>query len=412
MMKKAHAYIRNLLVATAFLVATGCFTSCTDGPDTPEDHTPRKSTVLVYAVATNSLSGNLVSDKNEMLTGASYIDLKQNNILVFETQYKYDVNNVRVRNVNLLKLVKKQINGEDVYQWDNVKDYNDGVDPLDPERITEVINYVTENYPADKYGLVLWSHSTGSQPYLVSAPKVDSNLDQVSLPEQYSFGQDVTIDNGEPHYQINVDSLADAIPDHLFEYIWFDSCYMSNIESIYQLRNKCNTYVGYATEVLDAGLPYQYVLPFMVGEKPDLTMAAQTFFNYYAGSIATIAVTDMLKLEALADYCKNIYNEGVQVSPFGMMKYTRFSTGPFYDFGDYTKAMGEVNDIEVTDEEWQNIINECVVYKAATSHDFAGNRIHSERYSGISTHIYSFGDADSETEAFYKSLDWYKRVFN
>ena len=372
--------------------------SCSDEPgDSPFIKSPAKSTVLVYAIATNSLSGNLVSDKNEMLKAAQEINLNDNNVLVFETKYKRLSDGTTVSDKNLLKLVPNSKG----YDWEIVKSFNDDVDPLNPSRISEVVNYVTDKFKSNSYGLVFWSHSTGSQPYTYATKASD--------PMAYSFGQDLTVSNDE-FQQINVDDLANALPDHLFNYIWFDSCYMSNIETIYEFRNKCNTFVGYPTEVLEYGLPYDIVLPYMVGEKPDLGYAAELFYNYYANSIATIAVVDMKQVENFAEDCSKIFKQDTDVNTSGFIKYTRYTTGPFYDLGDYAKAMAQQSDTELSDETWNEILDKVVVYKAATRRDFANNVIDPERYSGISAHVFNF-DLDNTSENYYKNLSWFARVF-
>ena len=418
-MSKHKLYSRNFFILLFSVCFPFLMTSCIDGPNDPQKHKgPAQSTLLIYAVATNSLTGNLVSDKNEMLKVAKDIDLSSNNVLIFETQYKYLEDYTRVGNVRLLKLAKAQ--DADGYTWETVKDFNDGVASLDPSRVSEIITYVKENFEAENYGLVFWSHSTASQPYFDDTAKTETyNINpqtySVSLPMQYSFGQDLTVSAGDPYYQINVDVLADAIPDNMFNFIWFDSCYMSNIETIYQFRNKCKTYVGYPTEVLDDGLPYHYVLPYMVGRNPDLVHAAELFFNYYSNSFGTIAVVDTENLENLVDFCKGYYGKH-NISSSSIMKYSRYSTGPFYDFGDYSKAMGSGSGNEIPEEEWNKILEQCVLYKATTSGSLLGLSIKADRFSGISTHLYSFLEEGSEikesmNEKYYKSLDWYKAVF-
>ncbi|MCI1647799.1 MAG: clostripain-related cysteine peptidase [Bacteroides sp.] len=37
---------------------------------------------------------------------------------------------------------------------------------------------------------------------------------------------------------MEIDQLADALPDHVAEYIWFDVCLMESVEALYELRNK------------------------------------------------------------------------------------------------------------------------------------------------------------------------------
>lgn len=379
---------------------------------------PSDSTVLIYAVATNSLSANLLDsyygDKKEMLDAAADINLKNNNVILFQTVYGVDEETEeRISRSSLLKIRKT---GED-YDWELIKEYDDDIAALNPLRISEVIDFVTQNFAAKNFGLVFWSHSTASQPYFPEynvESYSSSEPVRVELPSQGSFGQDIPVGNKNPFYQINVDDLANAVPDNLFHYIWFDSCYMSNIETVYQFRKKCKIYVGYPTEVMDMGMPYQYTLPLLVGESPDLVGAAETFFDYYKNSIATIAVADMSQIDEFASFCNNYFQTGYSVNVSDLKQYTRYSTGPFYDLGDYIKAMASAADLSLTNEEWNEALNKFIIYKAATPGDFnypSAKPIYPERYSGLSTHVYSFGSQDSMEESYYKYLDWFKAVF-
>lgn len=405
--------IKFFLAFVGILIFSGTFVSCSDNNPENSEETKKASTLLIYAVATNSLTNNLVYDKNEMLASASEINLNKYNVLLFETQYQYLEDNTRTGNVRLLKLSKDL--KTDVFTWETVREFNDGVASLNPSRMSEVINYVVNNYPSEKYGLVLWSHSTGAQPYVTNYTSGVANTSSessisVSLPSIGWFGQDLSISEDEYKY-MNIDVLADILPDHLFDYIWFDSCYMSNIESIYQLRNKCNTYVAYPTEVIDSGLPYQYTLPYMIGDKENLIEAAKAFYDYYSNSFGTVAVVDMTKIDILADFCKSIFTPGVTVPGSSLVKFSRYSTGPFYDLGDYVKTMSILSDNPVSEDEWNAVLDQCVTYKATTDGRFLNLSINPDTFSGISTHLYSFDTEDNVTETYYKSLDWFQSVF-
>lgn len=381
--------------------------SCSNEPSpdpSPYVDPSEKSTILIYAVATNSLSTNLISDKNEMLTAGEQIDLKKNDVLLFETRY-----NMMPR---LLKLVESPtaVMG---YDFEVVKEYSDDISSLDPIRIREVLNYVSDNYISQTNGLIFWSHSTGAQPFL---PETRGAESAESITSSYSFGQDKNQTLGQ-EFQINVDELADAIPDNFYDFIWFDSCYMSNIESVYEFRDKCNYFIGYPTEDWAYGMPYDLVLPQIARKEPNLIGGAELFFNYYAQNsssmlrAATIAVIDMKKIETLADYCSIFMEEGKTPSTTSMMKYTRFTTGPFYDLGDYTKSMATLNGVEIDENEWNALLDDVVVYRATTKLNFDLQPLFDpERFSGLSAHIYSFTENDEE-ENYYKSLDWYSRVF-
>ena len=392
-------YFRNIYLFLSIGIFSLFLVACNKEPsDSPYVEKDPQTTVLIYAVATNSLSSNLNSDKKEILQAAPYLDLEQNNVLLFETTY----NNPP----RLLKLEKNKEN-EDDFQFTLIKEYSEDISSLNPERISEIIEYVASAYNSKNYGLIFWSHSTASQPYMKGLTTASHQT------TMYSFGQDKNSALGQT-FEININDLANVLPDHFFDFIWFDSCYMSNIETIYQFRDKCDFFIGYPTEVVDEGMPYHLTLPLLAKENPDIIGAAETFMNYFtndaAYKIGTIAVTDMSNLEVLASFCEQFYTLGVVPDASSLFKYTRSTTGPFYDFGDYSKEISNIAGTPLSNEEWNQVLNKAVIYKAATMRDFNGHIIPIERYSGISTHIYDFNNL-SESEQFYRSLDWFQRVF-
>ncbi|MCH5224439.1 MAG: hypothetical protein J1D77_00515 [Muribaculaceae bacterium] len=410
-MKNFSKYILPLL---SIMILSALTMSCTQ--DEPKDSPfvdpdkPNESTVLIYAVATNSLWANLLEDKIEMTLAGPDIDLSKNNVLIYQTIYGYDEEDNRVSEASIVKLVK-QNDPVNPYGWETVKEYSNETGSLNPSRVAEVIDYVKGNFPADSYGLVFWSHSTASQPSETTraiSSMGSSVSSPVALPELGYFGEDQTTSQKEYTY-LDIDLLAQAVPDGLFEYIWFDSCLMSNIETIYQFRNKCETFVAYPTEVLDKGLPYHLVLPCMVGKDKDLVEAANRFFQYYSESFGTIAVADMKKLGALTDFCREIFSPGVEISVSDLTKYSRKSIGPFYDFGQYLASIAKAQGIDY-ETGFSALMNDFLMYKATTSGRLLNLTIDPETYSGISAHVYSFG-VDDVKESYYKSLDWYKEVF-
>lgn len=388
-------YLASVLVMLSFAACNN--DEPNDSPFVDPKH-PSESTILIYAVATNSLDYNLVYDKKEMLEAAKKIDLNKNNVLIYQTLYTIEDGrfNTSKSETQLVKLVKRNNN----YEWQTIKEYDEGVASLNPSRISEVIDFILDKFSAKSYGLVFWSHSLASQPYVYTK--------STNVPLEYSFGSDLLAPT--QYRQINVDDLADAIPDNVFNFIWFDSCLMSNIETIYQFRNKCNYFVSYPTEVLDDGMPYHLTLPYMIGSVPSLVEASETFFNYYKNSFATIATIDMSQIEVLANYCKSIYTSGISIPVASLMRYSRGSMDHFYDLGDYSKAMAESAGYTLPEGEWEEVLDRVMLYKNTTYGNLLGLRIYPERYSGISTHVYEF-DNISDNEPYYQSLDWYKRVF-
>ena len=394
-----HQFLQDIKIFGALaILAGGCLSSC--GDHSPEAKEEIHTTVLLYAVASNNLYSNLIDDKEEILSAAANMNMKGLKMLVYQVTPS--------DNPSLLEL---KAFDDGTYDFVSIREYSKDLYSTDPKRISEVINDVRTAYHSNLYGLVLWSHGTGLDPFNSTRAS-----DDTSHPMLHSFGSDKDNEKDSRYAdQINIDELADAIPDNLFNFIWFDACYMSGIETIYELRDKCRYFVGYPTEVFTPGMPYDLTLPYFLAEKPDLTGGAEAFFNYYANyssstmRVATVCVVDMEKVESVADYCRLAYADTPAPSTSNFLKYTRGSIGPFYDFGQYTQAMAANNEAAPSVEDFKKRMNDMIIYSAATDKDFNYNPIDPDKFSGISCHV--FVDNGSEKAEFYKTLDWYRRVY-
>lgn len=407
-MKRLSKYISGLVMTLGLMFA---LVSCNNDEPNPspfvDPKNPNESTILIYAVATNNLFGNYLEDRDEILVAAKDIDLSKNDVIIYQTGYKFNPETNKYTTSQsesaLIKLVKTRTG----YDWETVYTFPAHKDALNPERVKEVVNFTFQHFSAQTKGMMFWSHSSAANPYLISRSGVED------VTQSYSFGSD-GLATDDKYKEINVDELANALPDGLLDFIWFDSCYMGNIESAYQLRNKCKYYVGYPTEVWEWGLPYNLVLPYLTKLEPNYIEAAETFYNYYNDRThynnATISVTETSKLDILADFCRSFYQSGNNVSSSSFIEYTNRNGYYFYDLGDYTKAMANVLDMELSNDEWNDVLANVQLYRAATPNLFTGRELPPERYSGYSTHVYNFND-NSDKELYYRSLDWYKAVF-
>lgn len=394
-----YFYIITTIFSLCFL------TSCNndDNPESPYVKRDKKMTVLIYAIASNNLEYNLFSDKAEIIDCASQLDLENCSLLVYQVTNSYQP--------VLLELAKIET-GE--YNYKVIKEYDPEISSATVERMSEVIADMKDFIPSENYGLILWSHGTGTDFY--------KNVSSASLPYNSfnpdgAFGYDQNPETKKVT-QLNIDELREAIPDNIFNYIWIDACYMSTIETIYELRDKCDYFIGYPTEVFEWGMPYNRVIPYILRPNPLLVTAANEFFSYYAdhpnsaAHVATVAVVDMAQIENIASLCKEAYSNGIIVDKWGLLRYSRGSIGPFYDLNGYTIEESEGN-LSVGPswfEDWHNTLNKFVIFKAATPYDFNGNPIDMEQFCGIGCFIPN-PDNDSPNENFYRSLDWYKAVY-
>ncbi len=401
--KKYYSFILHLSILSILLSG---LVSCgsKDEPDSPAVDDPKgKMTVLLYAVVADL---DLESDKNEILAGAADIDLDENKLFVYQV-YRHGY-------PQLLELTR-DLEGKPQFQV--VKVYDRELYSTDPKRISGVIEDAMVMAPAEDYGLIFWSHGTGWSPDFSNHGETELASNEASIPATYSFGYDTDVER-DPFYtdKTDIDELAAAIPDNTFRYIWFDVCYMGGIETVYQLRNKCEYFIGMPTEDAGNGMPYQLTIPYLLKENPDCVAAAKEFFTYYetgqdsGWAVATVGVYHTPDIEPVADYCRIAYADAETPSSYGLQVYSRGKNGPFYDFGQYTRRIAESNPNALPVEDFEEAMDKFVIYKAATQYNFAGKEIIQENYSGLSCHLYNRAATDNAT-AYYRTLDWAQRVY-
>lgn len=393
------------------LVAALCLQSCEEDP-VPTQQT-KQQLILVYAVNNNNLSADLIANERGMLKALKDENLEAAKFLV----YKYTA-----EGPGLFEAVNE--NGECSFKL--IQQYDNTILSVTQERMSDVISTALRLYDdAEEYTLFFWGHGNGWVNPLkytnASTGKSSTSASMVTeyLPDAQSFGGEYYYENGiRKSEYLDIDMMADAIPDHVFDLIWFDCCYMSSIEVAYQLRNKCKIMVAYPTEIMAEGLPYNHVLPKIIGADRNISEAADALYQYYTGKTApepvTVAVMDMSRIEEVADAAKSIFSLGEsRPSVYELQNYSRFSGTPYYDAGQYLREYSAANNggeesLKVLKDAFKNF----VVFSAASDTDFSypsGKPILSENFSGLSIHPYN--GVNTVREDFYRSLDWYNRVW-
>lgn len=402
----------NLILCLSMIAAVSMslFNSCVnDDPEGPVEESAVKQMTLVYAINRSSLSADLVNNQEQMLNAMASLNSDNYKLMI----YKYDEGMGPG-----LYLVKR--NGTQKPSLQLMKRYDNAKLSTDPERIRDVINFAKSAYPGVQSNLFLWGHGLGcvnpnkytGQTVIESTRADETAVMPSELPDVYGFGGEYLSEDTRQTNYIDLDELADAIPNGLFDTIWFDCCYMGGVEVAYQFRNKCNYFIGYPTEIMAEGLPYNLVLPKLMQDKPERIEAAKNLYNYYnvKNQAVTVAVMQMSAIEKLAEATKAILREGMfQPKQSALQNYSRLSIG-YYDFRQYVNECAELNGIPAEKiNAFNSALDEFVMYSAASSLDFNGRPISTDNFCGISTYYHTYNN--TYREQFYKKLDWYKRVW-
>jgi hypothetical protein len=250
--------------------------------------------------------------------------------------------------------------------------------------------------PSSSYGLILFSHASGWLP-------------QRTLIKPYSVAQDEKSD-------LEIRDFAEAIPDHYFDFMIFEACFMTGIEVAYELKDKTNFIMASSAEILSPGftLLYPKVLPYLFKSDFDLELFAEDYYQLINDPDLTenyrSATISIIKTAGLAPLAAHIKQHVIKALPDGAMQhiqhYDRYATHRlFFDFNDYYQQILSPEGID----QFSHLLNETVIYKKATpSFLIKEGGFIIKNFSGLTSYIpqQSFSYLNDE----YQKLNWVKET--
>lgn len=291
-------------------------------------------------------------------------------------------------------------------------------DIITPEYITATINHLSSLAPAERYGLVLAGHGTAWISRGTAGVSKASLHAPLFVPAE---GAEVTRHFGENNVQVNPSEIAKGIADSNIEldYILFDACFMSNIETIYELRNSANYIIASPCEIMGRGFPYERTLPHLFkdnGAYTDYDAAAKSYYLYYrdeytsASRCGSIAVYDCSEVEALRDATKEIVKSALEEYDIeSLQTYEGQSRHYFYDFGQWANVVATDSSALAA---FNAQLDKTVVAKYTLDYYYTAYGSYGTRpidiniYSGVTT------SAPSETlNTHWRDTEWYKSIW-
>lgn len=381
-----------------------------ENSDKPDD-TEAEHLTLVYAVNRSSLRNDFSRDSLEMMQALDQIADPSGRLLVYYTD-------IAGNRCGLHEAVKR--NGRYALSMEPLREYPRDITSTHPSRIKQVIEDALSVYPDIPANLFFWGHGTSWTPEfsdnIVKSTKsaTAENIAGGKAPIKKAYGGEYAGELGDRKNLAWTDvvELAAAIPSGRFETIWFDCCYMSSIEILYEFRDKCRWFVGYPTEVWQYGLPYDLVLPLMYSVNPRREEAAKVFFDYYcsSGEPVTVAVSDMSRLEYVADVAARIFALGKEVpSVMPEVNYSRDPANPYYDFLGYCSAIAEEQGRPDLARELDDALHAMVSYYDRSPIDFRNRPWDIKKVRCVS--IGDFNPASTDRKhTYYRTTAWYRRT--
>ena len=239
-----------------------------------------------------------------------------------------------------------------------LKEY-EGASYASAEGIADILNEVKTKASALNYALIVGVHGCGwtyasdwsRYPYYarpsVTRPS-DNNFSGIQFgpdpnaPLTRFFGSVSLAENA-----IDISTLAEGIRESglKMQYILFDACYMSNIETAYELKDVTNYMIASGSEIMAAGLPYRSMWSYLNSATPNYSGIVSTSVNFYKNSSApfcNLAAIDCRQVEKLASVMKEInaqYQLSASVSLDSIQHLDGFRPHLFYDLETYVDSL-------------------------------------------------------------------------
>ena len=444
-MQRITAY---LLRSAAIVMAVLFSVSCTkDGEDPRYPHASR--VVLVYMAGDNSLGGYVWDNLDAMRRGMASAPADSRTIAYVDTP---DGNP---------RLVEVTASGtKALHTWPSPHN------SASAATVREVIDRMRTLAPADRYGLVLWSHGLAWMPswatgYLTrskarmaepwpqtkheemlpasftSAARPDSvpvsvtaagpasadrPIPTASVPTSWPatkwFGQDT----GEsPTGYLDVEQLSEAIPSGVFDWILFDACFMASAETLYALHDKAERIVCSPAEVIADGFPYAEIMAELLRPEPDLQAVCESYYRHYAQHAqssyrsATVSLIETSQLEALAAATASVLGTALASDSEALagmdlsrvQPLDRYRRHFLFDAG---SVVGELETRGLVPASlagaWRAQLARTVTYEAHTP-TMLGLAL--DACYGLSMYVPSASYAD--LNEYYRSLEWYRQCY-
>ena len=239
-----------------------------------------------------------------------------------------------------------------------LKEY-EGASYASAEGIADILNEVKTQASALNYALIVGVHGCGwtyasdwsRYPYYarpsVTRPR-DNNFSGIQFgpdpnaPLTRFFGSVSLAENA-----MDISTLAEGIRESglKMQYILFDACYMSNIETAYELKDVTNYMIASGSEIMAAGLPYRSMWSYLNSATPNYSGIVSTSVNFYKNSSApfcNLAAIDCRQVEKLASVMKDInaeYQLSASVSLDSIQHLDGFRPNLFYDLETYVDSL-------------------------------------------------------------------------
>jgi len=213
--------------------------------------------------------------------------------------------------------------------------------------ITYILNQVKSYAPADTFSMIVGCHGMG----WIKASDYNSATTASSkrmIMAHRNFDGPPTRWFGGERIMTDISTLATGIAASnvkKLQYILFDDCYLSNIETAYDLKSVTRYLIACPTEIMAYGMPYAKLWKYLADDNPDYKAICNEFYNFYNSytyngsdyNCGTIGVTDCAQVDSMATIMKEIntkYTFDTTLTD-SLQIMDGYDPSIFFDFDDY-----------------------------------------------------------------------------
>ena len=217
---------------------------------------PNSWTIMVYGHADHNLTSALMEDLLEMEQAGSgdgfnivaQVDINTKDRRTKLWKLKQKVNPKDFDGVTRLLIGEDTDNKFKTFNSKIIEKHPEDLGMDDPKQLEDFINWSFREYPADRYGLVLWNH--GAQFVGYGGDTQNGTL---------KHGKGLT---SAQIREVLLNSLEDNDRSK-FDFIGFDTCLMGAIEVLVDFRDLCDVYFGCAELDYGDGWDYNHTLNYI-----------------------------------------------------------------------------------------------------------------------------------------------------
>ncbi len=299
------------------------------------DGSKKDWTVMVYLNGDNNLEPFALIDMEEMRKGA---DPSTTNLLVLVDRASgYTKEDGDWQDTRYYQLVSDEARGN---HWKLLAQRGEG-NMGDPAMLAGFIEHSVKDFPADRYGLILWDHGGGWSNHSNDdlAPGVPGSQDFLSLPELHGALSAATRSTGISKLDL----------------LGFDMCLMAQLEIMTELKDLADYMIASEAVEPGDGWPYNTVMKHFskaIETSETGKRIVASFNDYYVSRSEPVHTLSLFKLDqvpALIHSLDAVLEEINRPDQWQPLTRSIYFSESYYDLGDSRRGTNALQSIDLMD---------------------------------------------------------------